>query len=288
MNKDYQNNKHDSEMNFLHSLPKIEISYTKSKEDVWKDLLNKTAAKPSVKTIRMTWVKYAAAACFVLLLSYAGFISLYTKSIYCPKGQHMSVLLPDQSNIELNAGSNLHYKPYLWKYSRKVKFEGEAFFTIAKGSKFEIESVLGKTYILGTSFNIYARGKEYKVTCYTGKVKVVSKITADKILLLPNDYAYVTKNGTIKLEKDHKAAEQILWRSNLFRFTRTPIQSVFEEIELQYDIHIVEKGKFKLNYTGNFGKEKSVESVLHKVCMPLGLNFVKGPDKNYIITQINP
>ncbi|RUT72924.1 FecR family protein [Ancylomarina longa] len=289
MNKEYQNSNPDSEMDFLQSLPKIEMSYTKSKDDVWKDLLNKTAAsKPPVKTIKLQWVKYAAAACLFLLLTYAGFINIYTKTIYCPKGKHMSVLLPDQSQIELNAGSNLRYKPYLWKYYRKVKFEGEAFFKITKGSKFEIESDLGKTYILGTSFNIYARGKEYKVTCYTGKVKVVSKITSDNILLLPNDYAYVTKNGNIKLEKEDKAAEQILWRSNLFRFTRTPLQSVFEEIELQYDINITEKGKFKLNYTGNFSKEKSVESVLHKVCMPLGLNFAKGPGKNYIITQNNP
>ena len=74
----------------------------------------------------------------------------------------------------------------------------------------------------------------------------------------------------------------------MFFFTKTPLKYVFQEIELQYDIHIVEKGKFDLIYTGNFGKEKSVEGVLHKVCMPLGLKATKGPGKNYIITLNSP
>ena len=289
MKPENQNNNLNKDKELLNSFPEIELSYSKSKEDVWKELSMATSTsvrKP--KTVRLQWVKYAVAASILLLLGYTGFINLYTKTIYCPKGQHLSFVLPDQSEVELNANSSLSYKPYWWKFSRKVKFEGEGFFEITKGSKFEIESNYGKTYILGTSFNIYARGNQYKVTCYTGKVKVVSTITSDNILLLPNDHAYVTQNGKIKLQKDDRAEEKILWRNNLFFFTDTPLKTVFEEIELQYDINIVEKGKFDLPYTGNFSKEKSVETVLHTVCMPLGLKYVKGPGKNYIITSNAP
>lgn len=288
MNKQNQNINHNSEDEFLHSLPQIELSFSKSKEEVWEELMKKTSANTrKVKTVKLQWVKYAAAACITILLGLAGFFAIYSKTIYCPKGEHLSITLPDQSMVELNANSSLSYKPYWWKISRNVKFEGEGYFKITKGSKFEISSTYGKTYILGTSFNIYARGSQYKVTCYTGKVKVVSTLTSDKILLLPNDHAYITKNGQLKLLQDEKSEEKISWRNNLFLFTNTPLRLVLEEIELQYNINIVEKGKFDLNYTGNFSKEKSVDSVLHKVCKPLGLKYTKGPGNNYIIS-LNP
>lgn len=285
MKTNNQNSKLKADMDFLNSLPQLEINYSKSKEDIWEELSQKTSAPTSsTKRIQLRWVKYAAAACILVLLGLTGFLSLYTKTINCPNGQHLSVNLPDQSMVNLNANSSVSYHPYWWKFSRKVAFTGEAYFSITKGSQFEIKSKYGKTYILGTSFNIYARGNQYKVTCYTGKVKVVSNLTADKILLLPNDHAYVTQNGKLELKKYENAKDEISWRKNLFLFTKTPLQLVFEEIERQYDIRIAEKGKFDLTYTGKFSKEKSVESTLHTVCMPLGLKFVKAPNNNYIIS----
>lgn len=289
MEKRNQNINHDPDLDFINSLPKIEVKYSKSKDEVWKELSAFTAKQnPKGRSISMSWIKYVAAACVLILIACSGFVYFYTTTIYSPKGQHLRVSLPDNSIVELNANSNVSYKPYWWRFSRKLKFEGEGFFNIEKGSKFEIESKYGKTFILGTSFNIYARGNEYKVTCYTGKVKVVSTITSDKILLLPNDHAYLTKNGKLEFYKDNNANEKILWRNHLFLFTETPLKNVFEEIELQYDINIVEKGKFEQKHTGNFGKEKSVEQVLYNVCKPHGLSFTKGPGKNYIITSNSP
>lgn len=278
-----------SDMDFINSLPKIDVKYSKSKEEVWKELSALTSVqKPKTKTISLSWIKYAAAACIIILLGFSSFVYFYSTTVYCPKGKHMCIYLPDDSKVELNANSSISYKPYLWNFSRKVKFEGEAFFDITKGSKFEIESKYGKTFILGTSFNIYARGNEYKVTCYTGKVKVVSTLTSDKILLLPNDHAYLTQNGRLEVFKDEKAEEKVLWRNHFFLFNETPLKHVFEEIELQYDINIVEKGKFNQAYNGNFGKGMTVEQVLYNVCKPNELDFVKGPGKNYIITSKNP
>lgn len=285
MEKNNKNINPGSDMDFMNSLPKIDVKYSKSKDEVWNELFALTTAKkPKSRSITLSWMKYVAAACIAMFLGFSGFIYFYSTTVYCPKGKHLCVNLPDESKVELNANSSVTYKPYFWKYSRKVKFEGEAFFDITKGSKFEIESKYGKTFILGTSFNIYARGEDYKVTCYTGKVKVVSTLTADKILLLPNDHAFLTKNGKLEVITDENVKSKASWRNHMFLFTDTPLKYVFEEIELQYDINIVEKGKFEQTHTGNFGKEKSVEQVLYKVCKPNGLNFVKGPGKNYIIT----
>jgi len=178
----------------------------------------------------------------------------------------------------------MEYTPYWWKISRKVEFKGEGFFNITPGSKFQIISPKGITEIMGTSFNIYARDKHYKVTCFTGKVKVTSKQTTHQVILLPKDQVQITENGTFELTKNIEPQKSTIWRENRFFFTATQLSEVFREIELQYNIHIVEKGRYNMPYTGNFKKLKSVEEVLNLVCTPFDLKFIKGPKNQYIIT----
>jgi len=139
------------------------------------------------------------------------------------------------------------------------------------------------TSILGTSFNINTRKNNYKVTCFTGKVKVQSNLTKDEVVLFPKDFASINRNGQIELESGINANEKIMWRDHIFFFTATPIQQVFEEIELQYDIRIVKKGLGKIPYTGNFKKSNSVDGILNWVCLPLGLEYSKVSSKKYIV-----
>lgn len=279
-----------SEEDPIGSLPGIELPYTKSKDEVWNQLSSKIDFEKAhiSKTTNISIFKYAVAASILLLIGAMGYLRFSTTTISCPKGEHLSHFLPDSSHVDLNAGTTIKYNPHWWRFSRKLQFNGEAFFSITKGRKLEIISNYGKTTVLGTSFNIYARAKDYQVTCFTGKVKVVSKLTSDGIILLPKDQATLTRNGQILLKKDINPEEKIMWRSNLFFFTATPLEKVFQEIELQYDIKIVEKGKYDLLFTGNFKKEESVEQVLNLVCLPFGLKFVKGPFNNYIITPNSP
>ena len=255
MSFDFKNIDNYSDDEFLNSLPEIELPYSKSKDEVWAEMMteiDKTKA-PVNKTKRL-WVVYSLAASLVFVLASAAFMRFYSVTQYCPKGEHMSVLLPDKSRVELNANSSLSYHPYWWQFAREVKFEGEAFFNISKGNRFDIISRYGSTRILGTSFNIYTRKNNYKVTCFTGKVKVFSNLTQDEVVLYPKDYASINRNGQIELEKGINVKEKTMWRDHIFFFTGTPIQHVFEEIELQYDIRIIKKDLSEISYTGNFKK----------------------------------
>ena len=74
-----------------------------------------------------------------------------------------------------------------------------------------------------------------------------------------------------------------MWRDHIFFFTATPIQQVFEEIELQYNIRIIKKDLLAIPYTGNFKKSNSVEEILNLVCLPLGLNYTKVSSGKYIV-----
>jgi len=284
MSFDFKNMDNYSDEELLNSLPEIELPYSKSKDEVWAEMISEIEkTQTSVKKTRSLWVMYSIAASLVLVIASAAFMRFYTETQYCPKGEHLSVLLPDESRVELNANSSLSYHPYWWQFSREVKFEGEAFFNISKGNRFDIISRYGSTQILGTSFNIYTRKNTYKVTCFTGKVKVLSNFTQDEVVLYPKDYASINRNGQIELEKGINIKEKTMWRDHIFFFTGTPIQQVFEEIELQYDIRIIRKDLSKISYTGNFKKGDSVDEILNWVCLPLGLEYSKVSSKKFIV-----
>lgn len=284
MSFDFKNMDNYSDEELLNSLPGIELPYAKSKDEVWAEMISEIEkTQTSVKKTRSLWLMYSLAASMVLLLVSAAFMRFYTETQYCPKGEHLSVLLPDKSRVELNANSSLTYHPYWWQFSREVKFEGEAFFNISKGKQFDIISRYGSTRILGTSFNIYTRKNNYKVTCFTGKVKVFSNLTQDEVVLYPKDYASINRNGQIELERGINIKEKTMWRDHIFFFTGTPIQNVFEEIELQYNIRIVKQNLSKISYTGNFKKGNSVDEVLNWVCLPLGLEYSKVSSNKFIV-----
>jgi len=186
----------------------------------------------------------------------------------------------------MNAESSLKYYPLWWRFSREIKFEGEGFFKVQKGSRFRVRSDYGKTMVLGTSFNIYSRDNDYKVTCLTGRVRVVSK-AKEKVVLNPKDHAEIGVNGRIGVQNNYNTNESTAWMNNMFIFTSESISNVFREIERQYDVSIHMGSNLDFQYSGYFSKEKSIDDVLSLICKPFGLIFEKRADGTYIITQFD-
>ncbi|MBS2099544.1 FecR family protein [Carboxylicivirga linearis] len=292
MKKNLPYNNHISDDEFLNSLPEIETSFSKSKEEVWDELSGlmedkqKITIPPTVTLNRFTFrhrVIYAVAALVVVLLATGVFIRFYTKTVISEMGQQITALLPDGSTIELNAGSTISYHPYYWKWQRHVHFEGEGFFKVQKGKSFEVVSAKGKTMVLGTSFNIYSRKDEYKVTCYTGKVRVVNNSSGQSADIEPNQQAMIDNGHVIKQDKTN-TENTISWRDGMFIFTAAPILDVLDEIERQYGVIIKTKEKLNYNYTGNFTRDQSIEDVLHTVCLALNLTYKK-VNNGYMVSK---
>lgn len=279
--KDIHNELNTEDKDFMKSLPKVELPYSRSKEDVWEQmeaLINEEAEEKIQLEVKVSKSKqlrplyYSVAAVLVVLLSTTAFMRLYTKTVNATAGQHLTALLPDGSSIELNAGSVIKYKPYWWRFNREVQFEGEGFFKVQKGQSFEVTSSLGRTIVLGTSFNIYARKHEYKVTCYTGKVRVVSVVSGNSADITPNMQA-VVKNGTVNSYNEVNTSEVISWVNDMFIFTGTPVKTVFEEIERQYGVKVISNDELNYLYTGNFTRNRSANDVVKMVCRSLGLSY---------------
>jgi len=255
--------------------PEIDLQYAVSKDDVWANL-SRQMEEPhqKVKSVSMNpFYRIAFAASLLLLLGITGFLKLYTKTVYTSAGQHLTLLLPDSSVIELNAQSTVKFHPYWFSFARTISLDGEAFFKVIHGNQFKVISLKGETTVLGTSFNIYSRNNDYSVTCFKGKVRVVSAEKSERVLLNPNEQAFINKDGYLRFVQEANSEAVKSWRDHMFVFTGSPIVSVLQEIERQYNIKIHFKADSNLTYTGNFSKSLSEKEVIDLVCTSLGLKF---------------
>ncbi len=279
---------HQAPEDLPHAFPGIDMNYSRSREEVWAQLSEKMETQRPVQAktgrIQINWLSMAAAV-LVLFLSTAAFMRFYTTTVSAPAGQHLAAILPDGSGVELNASSVIKYKPFWWRFSREVQFEGEAFFKVMKGKQFEVVSSHGRTIVLGTSFNIYSRKGEYKVTCYTGKVKVVAVVSGQTAEITANKQAVVQRDGSIALNEQVDSDHTIGWMNDMFIFTHTPLMLVFEEIERQYGVRITTNENLDYLYSGNFTRDRSAEAVVKMICRSLGLEYKATSSGFYVSKQ---
>lgn len=283
-------NKKHSDINKLDEQSKAifsngEFKWSKSKDEVWDELMQKIDEPSKKQTLRLynnRFMLYSIAASIAFFISITAFMKLYTVNIEAPAGIHQQAMLPDGSSIDLNAGTQISYKPYWWHFSREVSLSGEAFFRVKKGKKFRVISHNATTEVLGTSFNIYARNTNYEVTCVTGSVKVTSKENIG-IILKPSTSAKLIDNGNFNVKHHVNVHNTISWRDNIFVFNSTPIHNVLNEIARQYNVNITAKLDTMMLYTGNFTKKQEIESILGYICPALGLEYSKIGNNSYRI-----
>ena len=265
-------------------------AFRESKEDVWNKLELNLEALPiekEAKVIKLEWFRYAAAAAIMALLCSTLVARFYSIDVLTGSGQHFSEVLPDGSEVILNAGSSLSYHPYWWVINRVVNFEGEGFFSVENGERFSVVSNNGTTDVLGTSFNVNSRGGSYEVLCITGLVRVSNSLGSVKIA--PNEFAISSQNGNFEQSVIRNEDEVIGWIQNKFFFAGVPLNEVLREVELQYGVLIQFSDDYssQMAYSGYFNKSENVDEVLGVIGQALGLSFVKHGASTYNVSQVN-
>jgi ferric-dicitrate binding protein FerR (iron transport regulator) len=265
---------------------KTEIPYSRSKEDVWTDMMAgmREQGDSEKKTRRLVFYRTAAAV-VILLIGLSAFMRFYSVTLRAPAGQHLSRTLPDGSTVHLNAGTELSYHPHWWRFARILELEGEAYFEVEKGKRFTVKSSRGATRVLGTRFNIYARNNQYRVHCLTGQVEVKTGTGKTKILQ-PNQAICVSEQGELEYQTGVKTQHAISWTQNRFVYTAAPLKEVLREMERQFDITLMIEANIEgAEYTGNFQRGSSPETLLKMIGRPFGLQVEQMHQTKYRITK---
>jgi len=180
--------------------------------------------------------------------------------------QHRTVTLPDGSTVKLNASSTVVFDEE-WADERSIHLDGEAFFDVKKGSRFQVITDNGTVEVLGTSFNVFSREDDFKVACKTGKVRVSSD--TKQVILTPNLATLKSSDGLVE---PFSTLSQDDWTRGYFAFDDEPLENVFEELERQFGVTVLAKDSEKGRFTGEFSAE-DLDTALRVICGPMDMDY---------------
>lgn len=182
-----------------------------------------------------------------------------------PRGGQYKLILPDGTQVWLNASSSIHYPTAFAGNERKVEVTGEAYFEVVYDAQMPFKVIAnGATVrVLGTHFNINAYGDESttKITLLAGAVSV-SKGQAST-LLNPGQQAQITRNSEIKRSNDVDVEEAIAWKNGLFWFNGVDLPGIMRQLSRWYDIDVQYEGSIpQRHFTGHVFRHLNLSEVL--------------------------
>lgn len=197
--------------------------------------------------------------------------------------QNQQVNLPDGSIIYLNKAANLKY--LFTEGSRKIVFEGEGYFEVARDTDRPFIIELEKSYIkvLGTSFNVNSNGELDEVFVKEGLVEFGKLESNEKILLEAGAMANHNGRDLSRLQEINKNI--VSWHTKSLVFDSTSLLKVLTDLESTYDVsfRFDSKSVSGCNLTANFTDEK-LENVLSTINVIFNVSFTPDGTQRYVVT----
>lgn len=240
----------------------------------------------------MRWCTQIAAS--ILLL--AGSFYLYDnyrmdqlahtyQHIQVPAGNRTNIVLPDGTNVWLNANSTLRYPMAFSKKSREIQLNGEAFFEVTKDKKpFIVKTDKYDVEVLGTTFNVeaYANKPAFKTMLYTGKVKLYNSQMADAVFLSPGQTAKLVGNALeVSATTD---VNSYRWKDGIIYIEDKSFGEIINLFEKFYDVRIVVNNqKVKgLGYKGKLRVSDGVDHALRVLQNDFPFKYERDEENNII------
>ena len=182
------------------------------------------------------------------------------QEIESPAGMRSHIVLPDGTDLWLNAESRIRYSIPFTRENRQVELTGEAFLKVVKNdqSPFVVNAGPASVKVLGTQFNVKAYTDEETLEIalkegsieFTGSLATGRKATAT---MVPNDFLSMsTSTGQVKLQNKN-LNKHISWVKNIIIFDETPMPEVAKILERWYGVKVVvadaEINKYRFNTT---------------------------------------
>ncbi len=205
------------------------------------------------------------------------------QEITSPPGVRSQVVLPDGSNVWLNAESTIKFKVPFDKSIRDISLSGEAYFEVKKNpdAPFIVKSGNVQVKVLGTKFNYKAFAEEnnIEVILAEGKISLNTEGRAkgNEKIMNPGDRAVFDKTANQTKITNEKIDKYIAWHNGKMIFDETPMPEVATQLGRWYGIDvIVEDPKInKYRITTTFENE-SLQQVLEllRLSSPIEIKYI--------------
>ena len=192
-----------------------------------------------------------------------------TITVTSAPGMVTKTILPDGSEVWLNALSSLTYPQRFTEKERRVQLSGEAYFKVTSDKKhrFNVETpqkMVVSAY--GTEFNVNAYESEatHEVTLASGQVEVSSEIgsKATETLVVDEKAILQVKTGNIHVVTADTYVETA-WKDGRMVFRREKLDKIATRLSHKFgvDIHLEGDRLKEYEYTATFTDE-TLEDIL--------------------------
>ncbi len=166
--------------------------------------------------------------------------------IKSPAGMRSHIVLPDGTDLWLNAESKIRYGIPFIRENRQVELTGEAFLKVVKNENvpFVVNAGNMAVKVLGTQFNVkaYPDEEQLEVALTEGSVEFTGNLAEGKkatAKMVPNDFLAMNKStGKVRLENKN-LNKYISWVKNIIIFDETPMPEVAKTLERWYGVNVV-------------------------------------------------
>lgn len=186
--------------------------------------------------------------------------------VMTPKGGRTKVLLPDGTEIWMNADSKVSYSSTFEGDQRLVALEGEAFFKVTKDNV--------RPFIVRTSgYDVKVHGTAFKVSHYLndisrvdlveGKVEVIGKDQYSKFLKPHESIVYDGIRDEFKMAKN-QISQEFDKESTRIIFQNESFEKILSKLERQYGVHfqVYDKRILDRKFSGAFSINERLDFIL--------------------------
>ncbi|MBO9199997.1 MULTISPECIES: FecR family protein [Niastella] len=187
------------------------------------------------------------------------------------RSEYRYMLLPDSTQVWLNAASTLEYPQQFAMGKREVYLTGEAYFDVKHADKqpFLIHTGKVTTMVLGTAFNIKA---------YPGRENIIVSVSRGKVRVNYNEkeMAVLTQGQQVKvsntsntiIQKKMAITEAAPWQQGNLQYDDEIIKDIVADLERNYDVTIRIQNEAVANerISTSFRREIGIENALKVLC----------------------
>jgi transmembrane sensor len=186
------------------------------------------------------------------------------------KAEYKFILLPDSTQVWLNAGSTLDYPEHFDNTIREVTLTGEAYFDVkhAEEHPFIIHTGQINTTVLGTAFNInaYADRSNIEVSVSRGKVKV-SRGNQLIATLVKGQAVKVSPTGDTGQQKVLTTNSVAAWQQGNMMYDDETLGDIIADLQRVYNVKIrVDNKLMALRVSTSFHRELGIGHALEILC----------------------
>lgn len=276
-------------------------------EEKWSSLQNKISPLYKKSTHSYKNIIYWAVAASVLLAALFTYFyfsnpeSLINKDniVSTRKGSKSKLVLPDGTQVWLNADSKISYNDHFGASTREISLSGEAYFEVVKDKTrpFIVHTPAMDIKVMGTVFNVkaYPADEASQTSLIEGSVEVSLKKSGKKILLKPSEKLFVSNEylnkgpekiisaratvpdiaiSQINTLPDKITAIETQWTQNKLAFKNQKLVDIVADLSRWYGvtIDINDENIREKTYSGIFENE-SINEVLDALKLAGGFDY---------------